>query len=181
MRRLLLIMLVAVSLYADIKQEMLKLYQSKEYENACELGFKNYVPYLRDEEFISLYGFACLKIDYVERLSIPINILKLSQESRSNAAYFSIILMQKKLLYHALIDNYDISSLNLPTTDYVLSKVFDLYSKHKKDKQQEFYIFEDEKDNHLKYKLYLSKDGKTDKMEIEEFHDSLSIQKHIYW
>jgi len=117
----------------------------------------------------------------VERLSIPINILKLSQESRSNAAYFSIILMQKKLLYHALIDNYDISSLNLPTTDYVLSKVFDLYSKHKKDKQQEFYIFEDEKDNQLKYKLYLLKDARIDKMVIEEFHDSLSIKKHIYW
>jgi len=57
MRKLLLTMLIAASLYGDIKNDMLELYQNKEYESACELGFKNYVPYLRDEEFISLYGF----------------------------------------------------------------------------------------------------------------------------
>jgi hypothetical protein len=70
----------------------------------------------------------------------------------------------------------------MPSTDYVLSKVFDLYTKHKKDtKEESFYIFEDEKDNMLKYKLYLLKDDKVDKMIIEEFHDSLSVKKHIYW
>lgn len=89
--------------------------------------------------------------------------------------------MQKKLLYHALLDNYNISSLNLPTTDYVLSKVFDLYSKMKNNERKEFYIFEDESDKQLKYKLYILKDGKIDKMVIEEFYNSISIKKHIYW
>lgn len=79
------------------------------------------------------------------------------------------------------MDNYDISSLNLPTTDYVLSKVFDLYSKLKKVERKDFYMFEDKNDNRLKYKLYLIKDDKIDKMVIEEFYNSVSIKKHVYW
>lgn len=179
--KILLALLITASLYADIKQEMLELYQKKEYENVCELGFKNFIAYSKDEEYVSLYSFACLNVDYIDRLSVPITTLKFSQEARSNAAYFSIILMQKKLLYHAIMDNYDISSLNLPTTDYVLSKVFDLYSKLKKVERKDFYMFEDKNDNRLKYKLYLIKDDKIDKMVIEEFYNSVSIKKHVYW
>ncbi len=179
--KILLALLITASLYADMKQEMLELYQKKEYENVCELGFKNFIAYSKDEEYVSLYSFACLNVDYIDRLSVPITTLKFSQEARSNAAYFSIILMQKKLLYHAIMDNYDISSLNLPTTDYVLSKVFDLYSKLKKVERKDFYIFEDKNDNKLKYKLYLIKDDKIDKMVIEEFYNSVSVKKHVYW
>ncbi len=181
MKILLLIPFIIISLYADIKQKMLNQYQNKQYKEACNLGFNNFGEYSKDEEYISLYAFSCLNADYIDRLSVPIAKLKFSQESRSNAAYFSIILMQKKLLYHAMLDNYDISSLNMPTTNHVLSKVFDLYSKVKKDEHKDLYIFEDENDNQLKYKLYLLKDDKIDKMVIEEFYNSISIKKHIYW
>lgn len=176
-----LIILISINLYGNIKQDMLNLYQSKKYEEVCNIGFNNFEKYRNDEEYVSLYAFACLNADYIDRLSVPTTMLKLAKESRSNAAYFSIILMQKKLLYHALLDNYDISSLNLPTTDYVLSKVFDLYTKMKNNEQKEFYILEDENDKQLKYKLYILKDGKIDKMVIEEFYNSISIKKHIYW
>ncbi|OHD98666.1 MAG: hypothetical protein A3E21_08425 [Sulfurimonas sp. RIFCSPHIGHO2_12_FULL_36_9] len=179
--KILSIILISVTLYADIKQDMLNLYQNKKHEEVCNIGFNNFENYRNDEEYVSLYAFGCLNADYIDRLSVPTTTLKLSKESRSNAAYFSIILMQKKLLYHALLDNYDLSSLNLPTTDYVLSKVFDLYTKIKKDERKEFYIFEDESDKQLKYKLYILKDGKIDKMVIEEFYNSINIKKHIYW
>lgn len=181
MRLLLLTALLAMTLYADVKHEMLDLFQNREYKEACSLGFKNFSKHSRDEEFVSLYGFSCLNVDYVDRLSVPITTLKLTPESRANAAYFSIILMQKKLLYHALLDNYDISSLNLPTTDYVLSKVFDFYTQQGKHEPKEFYVFEDEDDKNLKYKLYILKDGKIDKMVIEEFYNSISTKKHMYW
>lgn len=181
MKIVLLIPLIIISLYADIKQEMLSQYQNKQYKEACNLGFNNFSEFSKDEEYISLYAFSCLNADYIDRLSVPIAKLKFSQESRSNAAYFSIIFMQKKLLYHAMLDNYDISSLNMPTTNHVLSKVFDLYSKVKKNEHKNLYIFEDEKDNQLKYKLYLLKDDKIDKIVIEEFYNSISIKKHIYW
>lgn len=181
MRLILLTALLATAIYADVKREMLDLFQKRDYKEACTIGFKNFAQYSRDEEYVSLYGFSCLNVDYVDRLSVPITILKLTPESRANAAYFSIILMQKKLLYHALLDNYDISSLNLPTTDYVLSKVFDFYIKQGKHKPKEFYVFEDDEDKNLKYKLYILKDGKIDKMVIEEFYNSISTKKHIYW
>ncbi|MBE0513777.1 hypothetical protein [Sulfurimonas sp.] len=181
MKLLLLTTLLAITLYADVKREMLELFQNKDYKEACTIGFKNFAKYSKDEEYVSLYGFSCLNVDYVDRLSVPVTVLKLTPESRANAAYFSIILMQKKLLYHALLDNYDISSLNLPTTDYVLSKVFDFYTKYGKHEPKEFYIFEDEDDKNLKYKLYILKDGKIDKIVIEEFYNSISTKKHIYW
>jgi hypothetical protein len=89
--------------------------------------------------------------------------------------------MQKKLLYHALIDNYDLSSLNLPTTDYVLSKIFDFYAKLGTHEARTFYLFEDKDDKKLTYKLYLERDSKLNKIVIEEYYDTISIKRHVYW
>ncbi|MCD6173732.1 MAG: hypothetical protein J7J96_08105 [Sulfurimonas sp.] len=160
---------------------MFALYQNKKYKEVCNIGFNNFRHNNKDEEYVSLYAFACLKSDYIDRLTVPISILKFSKEARSNSAYFSIILMQKKLLYHSLVDSYSLSNLNLPTTDYILSKVFDLYVKLGKHEPRSFYLFEDTKDSKLTYKLYLIKSNKIYKMIIEEFYDSIVIKKHIYW
>lgn len=179
--KLLLILLISVTLYANTKQKMFTLYQNHKYESVCKIGYKNFRYNTKDEEYISLYAFACLKSDYIDRLSTPIGMLKFSKEARSNAAYFSVILMQKKLLYHSLVDGYNINALELPTTDYVLSKVFDLYSKIGKHEKRLYYLFEDKEDKKLTYKLYLSKDNKTKRIVIEEFYDSILIKKHTYW
>ncbi len=179
--KILLILLFSLSLYADIKQNMFNLYQNEKYEEVCSIGFDNFKRYKKDEEFISLYAFSCLNSDYIDRLAIPIALLKFSRESRANSAYFSVILMQKKLLYHALIDDYDLSSLDLPTTDYILSKVFDFYAKLGVHDSRAFYLFEDANDKKLTYKLYLSKDSKLNKIVIEEFYDTIAIKRHVYW
>jgi hypothetical protein len=179
--KILLILLFSISLFADIKQNMLGLYQNKKYEDVCNIGFDNFKKYKKDEEFVSLYAFACLNSDYIDRLAIPVAVLKFSPEARANSAYFSVILMQKKLLYHALLDSYDLSSLSLPTTDYVLSKVFNFYAKLGVHEQRNFYLFEDEKDEKLTYKLYLTKGTKLKKIVIEEFYDTINIQRHVYW
>ena len=179
--KILLMLLLSINIYASTKQKMFTLYQNKKYKDVCNIGFNNFSKNNKDEEYISLYAFACLKSDYIDRLSTPIAMLKFSEEARSNAAYFSIILMQKKLLYHALVDGSDLSQLNLPTTDNVLSKVFDFYSKIGKHNQRLFYLFEDQNDPKLTYKLYLSKGNKIDKMVIEKFYDSVTIERHIYW
>ena len=89
--------------------------------------------------------------------------------------------MQKKLLYHSLVDNYNISKLTLPSTDYVLSKVFDLYAKLGVHERRTLYIFNDEKNPRVSYKLYLVHDDKLSKMVIEEYFDTISIQRHVYW
>jgi len=179
--KLFLIFALSLSLYADIKQNMFNLYQNKKYEDVCNMGFNNFKDHKRDEEFVSLYALSCLKSDYIDRLAVPTALLKSSREARANSAYFSVILMQKKLLYHALVDNYDLSSFRLPTTDYVLSKVFDLYSKLGKHQPRAFYLFEDPDDPKLTYKLYLTRDYKLDKIVIEEFYDTITIKRHVYW
>jgi len=179
--KLLLTLLLLTNLYADIKQEMFTLYQNKKFAKVCTLGFDHFGRYKHNEEFVSLYAFGCLYSDYIDRLAVPTAVLKFSKEARANAAYFSVILMQKKLLYHALLDNYELSNLKLPTTDYVLSKVFNLYAKLGKHKKRTFYLFEDPTDKKRTYKLYLVKDYKITKMVIEEFYDTMLIKRHTYW
>lgn len=180
--KLALIFLLSITIYgADIKNSLLDLYKKKDYEQVCTIGFNNFKDYSTDEEFISIYAFGCLYADYIDRLAVPITTLKFSPEARANASYLSVILMQKKLLFHSLMDGYDISSLNLPTTDYILSKVFDLYIKESTSEKKLFYTFIDDIDSSITYKLYLLKDPKLDKMIIEKFQNSISVEKHIYW
>jgi hypothetical protein len=179
--KLLLTLVLVLNLYANTKQNMFNLYQNKKYEKVCQLGFNNFKNNKRDEEFVSLYAFSCLNSDYIDRLAVPTAVLKFSREARANSAYFSVILMQKKLLYHALVDNYDLSKFSLPTTDYVLSRVFDLYSKIGKHEPRAFYLFEDPNDTKLTYKLYLVRDYKLNKIVIEEFYDRITIKRHVYW
>jgi hypothetical protein len=176
-----LFILISINIYASTKQDMFNLYQNKKYEDVCKIGFDNFRQNKADEEFISIYAFACLYSDYIDRLAIPVAMLKFSSESRANSAYFSVILMQKKLLYHAMVDGYDLSSMDIPTTDYVLSKVFDLYSKLPKHTPRAFYLFEDPHNKKLTYKLYLSKSDRLNKMVIEEFYDTITIKRHVYW
>ena len=179
--KIILIILLALSLHANIKQNMFNLYQNNKFEKVCTMGFDNFKRNKQDEEFVSIYAFACLNSDYIDRLAVPTAVLKFSKESRANSAYFSVILMQKKLLYHALVDNYDLSEFTLPTTDYILSKVFDLYSKIGAHEPRMFYLFEDPNDSKITYKLYLSKDYKISKMIIEEYYDTVAIKRHVYW
>ena len=177
----LLLILLTTNIYASIKEEMFTLYQDKQFKKACQVGFKYFSRYKKDEAFVSLYGFSCLKADYIDRLAIPITSLKFSKEARANAAYFSVILMQKKLLYHALLDNYPLKGLKFPTTDYVLSKVFDFYSKVQSKEKKSLYTFYDSKNKKKSYKLYTIQERGVFKVVIEEFYDTMMIKRHIYW
>jgi len=182
--KIVIILFMTTYLFANIKQNMFHLYQLKEYKKACIQGASKFNKFRKDEELISLYAFSCLKADFIDKLSIPIVILKKSKEARANSAYFSIILMQKKLLYRSLVDGYDISSLKLPTTKHIFSKVFNLYIKRDRTKElyniNNFYIFEDSEDKNINYKLYIEKNRTAYSIIIEEFYKKLLIKKHIY-
>ena len=179
--KLLFILSLALSLYGNVKTEMLQLYKTAQYQEVCNIGFDNFEANKRDEEYVSLYAFSCLKSDYIDRLAAPVSVLKFSESARANSTYFAVILMQKKLLYHALIDGYDLSSYRFPTTDYVLSIVFDLYTKLGKHEPREFYIFQNPKDEKLSYKLYRYNDGRVNKIVIEEYYDTIATKRHTYW
>ena len=179
--KIIVLIFIALSLHADVKEDMLNLYQNKKYHDACDIGYNNYSKNKQDEDFLSLYAFSCLHSDNINRLSAPIATLKFTKESRANAAFFSVIVMQKKLLYHALSDGYDFTSIKLPTTDYILSKVFDSFAELGKHKAREFYIFQDKDDKKLTYKLYLTKNERFNKIIIEEYYDTIAIKRHVYW
>lgn len=179
--KLLLVILFSLNLYAITKQDIFHLYQNQEYKRACKLGFNHLVSNSKDEDFISIYAFSCLYSDYIDRLTLPITVLKSSKEARSNAAYFAVILMQKKLLYHAVVDKEQLPNLKLPTTDFILSKVFDLYIQEGKHIPKSLYIFQDPQDKHKSYKLYTIKEKNVNKLIIEELYDKISIQRHTYW
>ena len=175
-------LLLAPSLsFALSKAQMYDLYQNKEYESACVKGISSFARYRTDEEYVSMYAFSCLYSDYIDRLAVPISVLKRTKESRSNASYLSVIIMQKKLLYHSLIDSYELKSFKLPTTDYILSKVFDLYTKRDTTQKQDRYKFIDQENPRVSYVLYLQKDEKIQKMVIEHYFDEKLLKTHTYW
>ena len=181
MRFLLLFFLVINANASTIKQKMFKLYQNEDYSKACTLGYDYFKKYRKDENYVALYAFSCIKSDYIDRLALPIATLKFSKDARKNSAYFSTILMQKKLLYYSLVDGYNLTEFHLPSTDYVLSKVFDLYAKIKDNKKKEFYILKDPDDEKLIYKLFLIKKQNIKKMVIEEYYDTIKVKRHVYW
>ena len=181
MRKLLLLLTLVTFSFGSIKEDMFNLFENKRYEEVCNIGFSNFGRYTKDEDFLSLYAFGCLYADFIDRLSLPISLLKNSSESRENSAYFAVILMQKKLLYHALVDGYELGSYKFPSTEYILSKIFDYYTALGKHQPRNFYLFDDKTNPKITYKLYLVKDSKPYKMVIEEYYDNALVKKHIYW
>ncbi len=182
MKRLILILVFStLYLFADAKIDTYKLYQDAKYEEACQSGEKLLQQYSNDEEFISLYAFACLNADQIDKLTLPIASLKNTPESRANSAYFSVILMQKQLLMHALVDQYDLQPIKLPTTEYVLSTVFDLYTNDTRPKDRRRYNYVDVNDSKKNYRLFVTKSSAAPKMIIEEYYDNIMTKRHIYW
>ena len=176
-----LILLISFNLYAISIGELLSLYEKKEYKQACLIGTQSLYKETKNEKFLSLYAFSCLYSGYIDRLATPIALLKSSPESRANSAYFAVILMQKKLLYHSLVDGYNLKELALPSTEYILSKVFDFYIKVSDKKRKSSYTFKDQKDSNRTYKLYLFKENSIQKMVIEELYNNNIVKKYIYW
>ncbi len=180
--KLFIIFTLLISLLtADDKARLYKLYNKGAYEEVCNQGFKLFRKNRYDEAFISLYAFSCLNSDYLDRLATPIVMLKYSKDARANAAYLAAILMKKKLLYHALLDGYDVSHVVLPASSYILSKVFDLFTKNRTKPTDGIYTLIDESDPKTSYQLYLDQSQKVAKIVIEEYYNSILKQRHIYW
>lgn len=179
--KLLLLFLLSTSLFAsNTNIKLLNYYNKGEYRKACNYGITTFHKFTDDEAMISLYAFSCLKADYIDRLTTPIALLKRSKESRKNAAYLATILMQKKLLYHALIDNYPLKNVKLPSTDTLLSKVFELYCEGAYTRDGDKYYLKDKDESSKHYRLYLTKRHNVYKIVIESYYDKILSEKHIY-
>jgi len=180
MRHVLLLAIVSVLFASPSDRNLYRLYQDGKYLEACDLGAKGLRHHQKDEKYIALYAFACLQADRIDRLALPVVMLRHSKESRKNAAYFSVILMQKQLLVQALENGESLYDLNVPTTDYVLSKVFELYGSAPRKTVKQSITLQDRDDPRRNYRVYLQKRKNTVNLAIEEYYDTIMTRRHIY-
>ncbi|WP_353662485.1 hypothetical protein [Hydrogenimonas sp. SS33] len=178
---ILLFITFGTAIEAATVQDIYRMYRNGEYKNACRTGLRIFNQNKKNSRFLMLYGLSCLKADYIDRLAVPMTGLRNTKTERANASYFATILLQKKLLYHALVDHVDISHLRLPTTDYILSKIFDMYTKGNYRKVDGRYIFEPANGKGLYYVLYVEYGRGAPKMIIEERVNDHIIKTHRYW
>lgn len=175
-RLLFLLISGTLILFASDSSRLYSLYQNGHYLQACNEGIKKLSRHQTDEKYVSLYAFSCLQADKIDRLALPIIMLKQSQEARKNAAFFSTILLQKNLLISALETGRSLESLNLPTTGYILSSVFDLFSKGYYTFKQHVYLLTDPQNPRQTYRMYHNDSG----LFIEEYYDTIMTKQHKY-
>jgi len=183
MRYIFIITILYSTLFAGLQNDLKKLnqmYEENSFKKACRFASNKIMGYKRSEKFISLYAFSCLRSDQIDKLASATALLKHSPESRANSVYFSTILLQKKLLLHAMIDDFKIEQLQLPSTDYILSKVFDLFMKDEK-RENKIYEFIDSNNQNEKYRLFVKDENQNQKVIIEHYLNDNLMNTHQYW
>ncbi|HIP44649.1 MAG TPA: hypothetical protein EYG93_04855 [Sulfurospirillum arcachonense] len=166
---------------ATDKNDILKFYKEKNYRKTCLKAGDLYQKYKSDEEFLNIYAHSCLEVDMINRTILPIVKLYKSAEARENAAYFATILYQKKLLYHALVDDVDISYINLPKTKYILSIIFNKFVSGDYDYRNSAYWFNDDDNNEITYKLSIELHQKVKKIFLRTYKNGKITKVRTYW
>ena len=150
-----------------------------QYNRVCSDMVRELFIAQQDESIANLYAKACLKMDKVNNLIIPMVMLYKDKASRENAALYSTILFQKKMLYLALCDGVDISYIRTPKINYILSEIFDKFTERAYVKKSDTYVFTLE--NGERAELFIKEEEEVKKMVIAIYAgDKLSSIK-IYW
>ncbi|WP_024954634.1 hypothetical protein [Sulfurospirillum arcachonense] len=168
-------------LNAATKEDIIELYKNKNYRKACLKAGDLYQKYKSDEEFLNIYAHSCLEEDMINRTILPIVKLYKTKEARENAAYFATILYQKKLLYYALIDDVDISYINLPKTKYILSIIFNKFVSGDYNYKNGAYWFNDDNNNDITYKLSAEEHQQAKKIFLRTYENGEIIKVRTYW
>jgi len=102
-----------------------------------------------------------------------LNKLKHTKAGRKNSIYFTIIYLQKRLIYSYLFDNLSFEGFDLPDTDYILSHIF------VKLKDNDFKKVDDK--IIINYKNKVIKVYKVvDKFFVEEYENNKLIKRQWY-
>ena len=167
------------TLNADVSNQMFQLYQKGEYTQACALGVRNFKLIQSNEASTSLFSFSCLNADQIDRLNAPIKTLNQSSEARLNASYFSLLILQKRLLIQSLYDSYPLKQLKLPASSHLLSRVFDYYSKNPQVSNT-IKEYTDNSNPRQSYKLYTIQIDSIKTFAIDEYYDKILVKHHVY-
>lgn len=173
--------LLTITLNATNKEDLIKLYKNNEFRKVCIKSGDLYQKFKDDEDFLSMYAKSCLNEDMINRTLLPMIKLHKSQESRENSAYFATILFQKKLLYHALVDDIDISYVNLPKTKYILSIIFNKFVSGDYNYKNSVYWFKDDNNNELTYSLSAETHQKVKKIFLRTYKNDVLDKVRTYW
>ena len=177
--RLLLILIVPFFLYSSSYNRLLIDYKEQKYKKACQRGITLIRAGEKNEEILSLVGDACARSDYINILGEIQKYQRETKNSRENASYFSILVLQKRLIIQFMHDDLDLTGLKLPKTDHILSKVFINLA----DKNFEVINIKPKKvridSGSSEYTLYISPTGNK-KIYIEEKNSKGKITIHRY-
>jgi hypothetical protein len=159
MRAFILVGLLSVMVHASNLSTLYKFYEKQEYDKGCDYAKKNYKKNMDDEKYLIFYGLSCLETDNIDRITTPMLRLNKSKEGRENASYFSTILLQKQLLKQAVMDEKYLGDLTLPQTNFVLSRIFNMFVKKQFELKESVYFFKDKDKKYqlYKYQLYIDK------------------------
>jgi len=184
MKKILYTLLMTTAfLFSSNLSTLYKLYEKQEYDKACDYAVKNFYKKRNknSEQYITLYGLSCLETDKIHRIATPILRLKMTKDARANAAYFSTILLQKKLLFQALVDKVSLSDLHLPHTNFIVSKIFTLFINKEYSLKEGVYTFKDKEKKEMKYQLYIEENKKNEKfMIIDIYTDDKFTHRYRY-
>ncbi len=103
-------------------------FKAKKYNQVCERGMSAYYGGYNEENFVSLVGVSCAKVDRINLLGMLQRSLVQTKESRETSSYFSTLIIQKRLIYQFMIDDLALDHLKLPSSNHLLSRVFDQLS-----------------------------------------------------
>jgi hypothetical protein len=178
---MIILICVASFSWASDLSNIKQLFNNKKYSDVCIKSGEIYQDHKNNEEFLNIFAASCLNSDMINRMVLPIIKLYKTKNARENAVYFSTILFQKKLLYYALSDDIDISYVNLPKTNYILSKIFDKFVKGEYDFKNGSYWFSDDKNTNLTYKLSIEERNNIKKMYLRTYKNRKIIKVRVYW
>ena len=166
-------------LYSSNLSTLYNYYTHQEYDKGCDYGMKYYNKNRDNEKFVSLYGLSCLETDNIHRIATPMIVLRDTKASRENASYFGTILLQKQLLKQAILDNKPLGDLRLPKTNFVLSKIFNLFIEKKYVLKDGIYRLKNSENKNIKYQVYIEKENKN-YMIIDIYQNDKFIKRYRY-
>lgn len=171
MKFLLSFILIFSTLYAVDEYDVKNWNDIGQYNRVCSDGVRELFIKTQNVSIANIYANACLKMDKVNELIIPMVMLYKTKDGRENSALYSTILFQKKMLYLALVDNVDISYIVAPKVNYILSILFDKFVSKDYIKSGDTYkfildeshrcdLFVEDKDGIKQMVVAIYKDGK---------------------
>lgn len=171
-------LLLLSNIFAIDLSNISKLYKMGEFNNICQDKNLNEAIKNKNDEIINIYALSCLQLDKVNRLIKPILSLYKTPKARENAALFTTILLQKKLLYRALVDNIELNGVKLPKTDYILSTIFDKFVKKEYIKKDGVFIF---KVDDYTYQMYTKEEKGILKLCLDSYKNGILEKSRRYW